>query len=606
MEITEKIEFIKKSIKSQKKHQDYQRVNELAKEYYSHITGDGLDSYLQQFTRREEASMFDQRKRLTNAINPALANSLQKPFYKVSRNDKISKTINLKDPVRETIVNKMISYFYGSKNENNRGLDYWLRMRFIELTFADPNAFLVMEWEGKDPTEILEPRPFEVSSEEAINYEIRNDELKWLLCKFKYIYIQFDGSDEKEVSGEKYNFYDQDHSFRVEQFDPRYHEKINFQIAPNQLKLEIDKKHFLFTWNEPKVGYVPAFRIGYVRDLRTKGRTFVNPFDSAMTFFRKSLKVVSELDLTMTLHAFPQKWQYAERCKGEGKRRCDGGKIAGTSETCPSCKGSGVKTHTTAQDIIYLPLPDDPENKDLLDLEKLSAYKYPPIDLMKFQNDFVIQLKEEAHLAVFNSNMFLASDPQFAKTATEITDNMEAVYDTIEPYTEKISEVWKFIVKVMTILSGHQITDETDINHSFPSDLKLKTTSMILNELKSANESGAPSFLIDSLVTDLAGQVFAGDKYEHLKYYVRHRFFPFNGKSADEKQYLIGSDLVSDFTKILYANFEAIFTDIDKAYPYFYTLNYLKQWEIVEQVTKKFQDEIKAQKTPSINFNLPQ
>ena len=597
----EKLDFITKSIQSQKKHPHYGRVTELAKEYHAHISGNQLEDYLRQFVLRETEEMFAQRKRLTNAISPALANSLIKPFYKVSRNNNIRKAYDLKNPKAETIIRQMMKTFYGSREEDNKGLDYWLKMRFIELEFEDPNSFVVIEWEGKAENEVLEPRPFEVSSFEAWNFEYKNDELQWLFCRFNWQYIKMSGNKEVETDGDKFTLYDKDYSINIEQFDPKYHERNPIQLMPNQIKIEVQKKHYIVTWFEPKVGYVPAFRVGYMRDSVTKGKTFVNPFHSAMAYFRKALKVVSELDLTMTLHAFPQKWQYAEKCKGESKnRRCDGGVISGTKDTCRECKGTGVKTHTSAQDIIYLPIPEDP--KDGWDLEKMSAYKYPPIDLIKFQNEFVIQLKEESHLAVFASNMFLASDPQYAKTATEIDDNMESIYDAIEPYTEKYSEVWKFITKTMVRLAGIVPTDEMDISHTFPSDLKLKTTSILLGELEKANTSNAPSFMRDAITNQIAGQIYLGDDLGMLKYYTRHRFYPFNGKTSDEIALLISSQYVSEFTKILYANYEAIFTDIEKEHPNFYSMKYLEQWAVVEKATQIYIDELKSSQTPQISF----
>ena len=50
------------------------------------------------------------------------------------------------------------------------------------------------------------------------------------------------------------------------------------------------------------------------------------------------------------------------------------------------------------------------------------------------------------------------------------------------------------------------------------------------------------------------------------------------------------------------ANYEAIFTDIEKEYPNFYLMEYLKQWEIVEKVTQVYIDELKSAQTPQISF----
>jgi hypothetical protein len=55
---------------------------------------------------------------------------------------------------------------------------------------------------------------------------------------------------------------------------------------------------------------------------------------------------------------------------------------------------------------------------------------------------------------------------------------------------------------------------------------------------------------------------------------------------------------VSNFTKVLYANFEAIFTDIEKAVPNFYKLNYNLQWEKLNEFVKPYLEEINSQNEP--------
>ena len=71
---------------------------------------------------------------------------------------------------------------------------------------------------------------------------------------------------------------------------------------------------FLQKIQKSNLEFIPAFRVGYLRDDATDGRTFVSPIDSAIPYFRKSLKAVSELDLSITLHTFPQKIQQHDFC----------------------------------------------------------------------------------------------------------------------------------------------------------------------------------------------------------------------------------------------------------------------------------------------------
>ena len=597
MDFTEKLTKFKKKKSSNKKHADYQRTVDLAKEYKAHVSGVGIDDYLKRFAKREDEEMFEQRKRLTNSISQSVASSLQKPFYKVARNKNVKKKFSLKgDKTREEIVQKMISGFYGTNELNTKGLDFWLKNRFIELTFTDPNAFVVIEWEAKPENVPLEPYPYEVNSIDAYDYTYKHGVLNELFTRQSetITYLDKDGA-EKEKVVDAFTLYEIGSSLKVVEYCPKYYEAKGIVIdETRQMTFVENEIHFIATYNETNLDFIPAFRVGYIRDTATDGRTFVNPFESAMPYFRKALKAVSELDLSITLHTFPQKLQYVTKCKGKGTKKCNNGMVSGTQTVCSECKGSGLQIHTSGQDAIYFPLPDTPD--EMFDLDKILVYKQPPIDLIKFQDDYVRNLKKDAHLSVYNSNMFLAEDPQFAKTATEVNTNTQGIFDTLFPYTEKFSEVWKTAVKVFVRLSGF-LTD-FELIHIFPTDLEIKTVAVLMAELKLANESEAPSYFRDAILEEIANQVYEGDELGREKHFTRHKFFPFSGKTETEIQFLMASPYVSNFTKVLYANFEAIFTDIEKAVPNFYKLNYNVQWEKLNEFVKPYLEEINSQNEP--------
>lgn len=597
MDFTEKLTKFKKKKSSNKKHADYTRTVDLAKEYKAHVSGVGIDEYLKRFAKREDEEMFEQRKRLTNSISQSVASSLQKPFYKVARNKNVKKKFTLKgDKTREEIVQKMISGFYGTNELNTKGLDFWLKNRFIELTFTDPNAFVVIEWEAKPENVPLEPYPYEVNSIDAYDYTYKHGVLNELFTRQSetIIYLDKDGA-EKEKVVDAFTLYEIGSSLKVVEYCPKYYEEKKIIIdETRQVTFVENEIHFIATYNETNLDFIPAFRVGYIRDTATDGRTFVNPFESAMPYFRKALKAVSELDLSITLHTFPQKLQYVTKCKGKGTKKCNNGMVSGTQTVCSECKGSGLQIHTSGQDAIYFPLPDTPD--EMFDLDKILVYKQPPIDLIKFQDEYVRNLKKDAHLSVYNSNMFLAEDPQFAKTATEVNTNTQGIFDTLFPYTEKFSEVWKTAVKVFVRLSGF-LTD-FELIHIFPTDLEIKTVAVLMAELKLANESEAPSYFRDAILEEIANQVYEGDELGREKHFTRHKFFPFSGKTETEIQFLMASPYVSNFTKVLYANFEAIFTDIEKAVPNFYKLNYNLQWEKLNEFVKPYLEEINSQNEP--------
>lgn len=589
--------------KTENAHPNLKKVSELSKEYLAHITGENISDYLKQFVVREEAKMFEQRKQLTVSISPAVAGSLMKPYQKVARNNAVAKKFDFKADVINKRVRLMIDEFNGEKVDDTNGLDNWLETRFIELSFSDPNSFIVLEWDEVSNNELIRPRPFEVPSANAINYEYKGQELQWLFVKTAIKYYKTDGDKTVSQDGAKYTLYAIGKTIVLQQIDKEYYLK-NYGLQKGQEIVDFENKFFLFTIYETKLTYVPAFRVGYARDASTNGLTFLNPFHDAMPYFRKSLKTVSEFDLTMAAHVFPQKWQYVERCNGASPtEQCENGWCPTTKKQCTACKGSGYKTVASAQEMITLPMP---ESKDeLFPLKDLVAYISPPIELIKFQNEFIQELKQEAHLAVYNSNMFLAYDAQFAKTATEIDSNMEGVYDALAPFTKKYSKVWKFIVYTCAALAGFdQSATEFELIHTFPADPKLKTLSVLLSEMKSANDSGAPSFVRDTLNSDIAGIIFNGDPDGLERYKIRRDFFPFNGKSESEIALIMSSTYSSDLTKILYSNFEAIFKDIEKENPEFYLPKYdfKKRSEIVDKMVEKYRDEILTSSNVSIDF----
>lgn len=594
MKAEDAIRVLHKTIKNKLRHEDYDRTVNLAILYNQLITGEETDSLLFQFIQRETLEMFNQRKRLTKLITPALASSIAKPFYKVSRNDKIIKKLEIKEEKRKKVVQDMIDGFYGSRLENN-GLDYFMQTRFVELSFCDPNSFIVVEFDEFDPrTSFAQPRPFEISSAAAINYEIRNDELKWVIAMLDHSYLVDPETPESEPvykDGHKYTIYTDENAIVMKQIDPDYQTKNTYEFLPGEEVIEINKEFFAMMIYEPNIGFVPAQRVGYVRDVYTKGRTCVNPFHDAMPYFMKSVKTVSEMDLTMTLHVFPQKIQYVSKCMGESNsqtglivKTCNRG-MTSDGAVCGACKGSGFKIHSSAQDAILLPLPDD--KQEMFDLTNIVNYVQLPMDVVKFMDEFINSLEEKSHRAVFNSDVFVKK--KYAATATEKDMDMDSVYDTLLPFAKKFSSFWKGVARVCVALADITPDNETEIVYTFPSDFKLKTVSLLVAEIKNLNDSGAPSFAKDVVNNDLASMMYSEDKLNLLKYQTKQRFFPFNGKSTDEIGLLMSSEYVREFDKVLYANFESVFADIEKDIPQYWFKTFQEQWEILQKEVGKIQ-----------------
>lgn len=578
-------EIIIDAIENKTQHINYKRVNDLAKLYKALITGEGIDELLKQFELREDKEAFDQRVKLTQSTTDALCNSIRNPFEKVLRTDPLIKRIESKDEKAVEIITDKLVEFYNSENQNS-GLDYWIQTRFKSLSFLDPNCFVVLEWDSFDSNkERATPYPYEVPCDQAINFEYKNNELQYLLDKREVTFIE----DDVKIKGFKYTLYGIGFVIAYERVPEKYiaegNERIWKDIAGNKYVIRI---------HETKLDYVPAFVVGYIGDELTKEVTYVNPFHSAISYFKKIVKLISEADLSKTLHAFPQKMQYVQPCMGHNGNACMEGRDR-DGNVCGSCNGKGYIFHTSAQDAVIMPLPR--RNEEIVDLDKLLVYKYPPIDLLEFQESIIDKYEQKIHVSIFNTLSLVKKT--VVATATERDQDMDNVYDTLHPFAEKITTVWSSTVDHIAEIAD-VYPDDLIIDIRYPNDFKLKTLAHLIEDLKLANESNAPAFMRAKINDDIAEQTFVDQPEEFTKYQVKQRFYPFPGKIIDEIIMLISADLVPIETKVLYANFETIFRKAEKEHAKFWTMTFDKQDKIVQ----KYIEELVEQITPEpLEFN---
>lgn len=566
------------TIMNKLRHQDYGRVCEIAKDYTAYTTGQGIDCKLKQFNMRETDQMFEQRKRLTQAITPDIANSILNPMYKVGRTP-AAIVIEWKNK-EATEKNKAALVEVSNNFYGNQSVDDYLSYRMVELDGTDPNSFIVVEFkEAVDPSNpetLAKPYPFEVSSYEAINYRFINNELQWLV-----VLDCFSGVDKKNkvVELEKYTMYLSMNSivaveihrdfiaewmlvneFQIMPIDGNLLPGVNYVFSTEE-KDEKKRRHFIVTTFEHKVGYVPAKRVGSRRDLTTRGRTCVPMMHPAQPYFEKSIKVMSEFDLTNCLHTFAQKIQYTDACPGYQSEEeyvpCQMGRTP-TGHICKSCHGSGYKVHTSSQDMIQLRMPKDP--KDIINLENILVYKHPPIELLEFQKKLgMYELRHAAQRAVYNSDVF--SKDEIAVTATEKNIDLDAVYDTLQSFAKNYSSTWVLVMKTIAIL--RDLGTDLIIAHKFPNDFKMKPFSALLADLQLANNNNAPSHVKKAITKDITRRLYMDQPNEILKIETKDKFFPFPGKTESEINYILANDLTTEFNKIFYAHFDMVFSDIE-------------------------------------------
>jgi len=588
-------------IRRKERHNDYKRVNYLSTLYKQLVTGENMGSLLSQFTPRESPEMFEQRKRITQHITKTVSQNVMDIFYKVPRSNSVQRTVAYKnnDTTKLAEFNALLSEFWGDNS-----LDDYMNSRWFEMNFTDPNTFIITDWGSFDNTkERATPYPFEVDSEMAIYYEYVNNDLLYLVSKQESEKLVWDKKkrEDVEVDKEVYTIYGVNQSIQfIEIEDEKLARQIKRDnaIAVRNGEFIIgdyfipdpngDDVYLIVQLTPHNLGYVPAKRVGIKRDLATNGRTFVSPLDKATPILMKMVKSNSELDLTMALHAFPQKIQYASRCKAQG---CNYG-MTTEGGMCSHCHGSGYEIITSAQDAITLAMPKAKE--DMADLSNIIRYEYPPVDLVKFQSDYVDKLTIYVKEAVFNTELF--SKQVVSETATGKNISLQNVYDSLYPVAQSYSKIWKFLVTT--------VADITDLSegliafYNFSKDFKLKSLSDLYLDLKMVGDARASEFVKASIESDIASIIYSEDERGLLEYNTKQSFFPFSGKTPEQITMIIGGDQVTKFTKVFWANYGQVFDYVEmeeaKKGEDFYYYSKDKQWELIKSAVDKLLIEVEA------------
>lgn len=568
-------------------HANYKRTVDLAELYSQLISGKDINCLLKQFVRREDDEMFKQRVILTQETVPSTCSTVIRTFNKVFRTDPIVEVIDFEGADVQNKIDEMkevMSKIYGGKS-----IYKYFQDRFLYLSFTDPNAFVyttINEFDEKKE----KPKPFniEIPSFQAINYEYINNILQWLVTRSSIQYLQ----NNTLTNGFIYTIYGVEWGMVLTQVGNDYkvqqgEELIILKPDLNDVSKDL---YFLYTEYNHKSEVIPVIQVGYERDLYTDGQTFVSPIEAGVPYLMKLVKAISEFDLTMCLHAFPQKFQYLDPCQFKPDQRChSSGKI---QSECDICGKTGFRAHTSAQDAQFFKMPKDPQ--DMINLSEIVHYEQPPIDILEFQNKIIGEWETKFIKSVFNSERF--TKDEVAKTATGENVDMQNVYDTLKPFAEKISDVW---VHTAAVSSYYMDFKNPITQHSYPDDFKLKTTEQLLDEIsKAQNVSG---HIIESIETDIMKQRFIDNPTEFHKYEIKLKFFPFKGKTRDEIATIINSGQVREDDIILYNYFDLIFSEIEEELlskddkVWFYDMATAKQRDLIKKKVAEIKAQIQSQ-----------
>jgi hypothetical protein len=242
----------------------------------------------------------------------------------------------------------------------------------------------------------------------------------------------------------------------------------------------------------------------------------------------------------------------------------------------------------------------------MMDLSNMAYDHKPPIDILEFDKEFIKDLKIDVHTTIFNADIF--TKPTVSTTATEKIIDVDNMNDTLYAFCRRYSQIWQFNVYFIAVFTDNVKKDQISIQHKFPNDLKLKTLTELMTDLKAAYDSNASNATISAIEDDINEILYSDRPSELKKIRIQQQFHPFRGYSPKDIQFLLSTDQVTKFNKVLYVNYASIWAELERDYPELYNLDEKKIWGLLQEKVKVLQTSLtEEQPKPvmKVNFNQP-
>lgn len=561
------IQLLYEIILTGKRHPLYDRCCELSQEYKSYSLGEGIDDKLHRFTATETDEAFELRKEITVNICKSIVNGSMSVFNRVPRTEAVKVEWGAKDPVE---FQKVLDYF------GRYGFDQYLANRVPKLCEMDPNSFIVYEFNGTDGKKLAQPYPYEVYSENAIDYEYKNSDLLYLVdWQSVEIPEELKEQTDKDILN-KYTIYTAEGACTY--IEQAINKDISVNIYDNESLVNIGENTYQLLIPQPyNLEQTPATQVGYLTDDENNGKCFVNQYHYAIPFLEKILKTNSELDITMARHAHMQKIQYVRKCTADGCSIDTDGVYKVDGHCCSTCDGTGIIDVTRGGlEFIYLPLPDSPQ--DIVSLDNIVKYIQIPVEIANLQRDYIKEMTEYFRKAIFNTDIFTRSE--IADTATAKILETENLYDTLYLYAVNYAMVKEEGLYIISDI----IDREIDVIAKVGKDFKLLNKTELLAMLQTAQTAGANDEVIGLINKELV-RAMGGDE---ILYDLQRRLIPFSGKTKEMVMLTLSQLKTNDRMRLKYMLGNDILKELADNDPKFLELNFKKQKELFDAEIDKF------------------
>jgi len=578
--------ILKHSKQPNNRHKNFKRAVKVDKFTMAMVTGEGQDQILDSI--RPEGEDNDQKRKrrdVTNTLTKYVLARPRKYWKRLKRSNAISLSIKA-SPDDQALVEETIK-----RSTNKKKILPYCYDTIERLNFTHPNSIIaidrhdIIQGEANAGIDLI-IRTFSSSNIVDISKN-HSGQINWVL--FRQDIEGMDKTDKKAV----YTAYHRDYKLTV--------------IIPGPTVKTITSSQTLADFNEDSdvkfeliedrnLSRVPVFEIGAYSDEFTNGQTFVSPFDPAEHVLLDLIRDKSLLDVNKIAHVYLKKYRFVKPCKFEDEAGniCDGGYMNGVKKAeniCRSCGGSGKQGHATEQDQVDLVMPETME--ELFELQKLFAYETLPEFLPTFLDQQVKEAERRVMNAIFNKEIF--EEAQVAKTATQTNVEYDEVYDTLEPFAERVAQYAEFIYELTAEYLGR--SSEFDVEYSIQKDFKLKTVKELTEELSKMRSSKAPFASIWNVQKAIIEKQHQNKPTEVLRINIENQHRPFADKTESEVVFIVSQRKPEDSQRILYENFNEIMNSIycereEAKQPPFYSLTWKQRSDIIDTKIEEYREKV--------------
>jgi len=312
-----------------------------------------------------------------------------------------------------------------------------------------------------------------------------------------------------------------------------------------------------------------AFRLGYKQNTETEFKTCDSILETSSELITSLIRVGTDFDVDLLTHGILQKSAYARRCNNaylveQTEHRCEGGIIYANGSPlskCNSCNGTGLDIHTSSQDIILYPLPDDPNIT--MDLSKLSDIKFTPAANFDFKKKEIQELEQLIIDTIFSNTEVTKSETATNVTATQKVIDLQGVYSTLNQIGDQVSELFIWMCECKANIMG--VTD-AEFQHGYTLSLKLDNLETLAEKLKTLTDSGAPMEVISPVYLAMLEKQHIDSPQFLNRFMVWEKFRPFKNKRAEVITTILSGLPNTNRYKILYNFFDDIKSEIESEF----------------------------------------